>query len=460
MSKRFLSNLSFKGSLLLIIGVDNLQYWDEKIETMKRDELEKFQLKHLKSILEHAYNNSEFYRNSFREAGVSPSDVNSLNDIRKLPTIKKDDIRKDQEVSPPLGKMTAVPEKDVVYISVSSGSTGMPTASPFTGQDFEDWMDYEARLFYSSGMRATDRYCHALNMSLFVGGPCVLGAQKLGALCIHAGTIPSERLLRIMLQFQPTVTWTTPSYAWYLGETAEKQGIDVAHDTAINKIFVAGEPGGSISATKKRIEQLWGADVYDYYGLSDIFGACAGECEEKAGLHFSEDHMIVEVLDLKTGEQVDEHEEGEMVLTTIKKRARPMIRFRTGDLVSYELEKCGCGRTHMRLMGVCGRTDDMLIIKGVNVLPSSVEPVVRGNKKLSGEYRLVIDRIDHLDVLTIEIERCDCKGDAKILEREVQRDLRAVLGITPKVTVFEDGTLPRETHKAKRIKDNRKNVWK
>jgi len=170
--------------------------------------------------------------------------------------------------------------------------------------------------------------------------------------------------------------------------------------------------------------------------------------------------MIVEVLDLKTGEQVDEHEEGEMVLTTIKKRARPMIRFRTGDLVSYELEKCGCGRTHMRLMGVCGRTDDMLIIKGVNVLPSSVEPVVRGNKKLSGEYRLVIDRIDHLDVLTIEIERCDCKGDAKILEREVQRDLRAVLGITPKVTVFEDGTLPRETHKAKRIKDNRKNVWK
>lgn len=428
---------------------------------MKRDELEKFQFKHLKSILDHAYNNSEFYRNSFREAGVSPSDVNSLQDLSKLPTIVKDNIRKDQESKPPLGKMTAVPEEEVVYISVSSGSTGMPTASPFTAQDFEDWMDYEARLFYSSGMRSTDRYCHALNMSLFVGGPCVLGAQKLGALCIHAGTIPSERLLRIMMQFQPTVTWTTPSYAWYLGETAEKQGIDVAHDTAINKIFVAGEPGGSIEATKKRIEQLWDADVYDYYGLSDIFGACAGECEEKAGLHFSEDHMIVEVLDLKTGEQVGENEEGEMVLTTIKKRARPMIRFRTGDIVSYELDKCACGRTHMRLKGVCGRTDDMLIIKGVNVLPSSVEPVVRGNKKLSGEYRLVVDRVDHLDVLTIEIERtCDCKGDPKILEREVQRDLRAVLGITPKVTVYEDGTLPRETHKAKRIKDNRKNVWK
>jgi len=428
---------------------------------MRRDELEEFQLKHLKRILNHAYNNSEFYRSSFREAGISPEDIKTLSDLHKLPTIQKDDIRKDQECTPPLGKMTAVPEDDVVYISVSSGSTGMPTASPFTSQDFEDFMDFEARLFYSSGMRKNDRYCHALNMSLFVGGPCVLGAQKIGALCIHAGTIPSERLLRIMIQFQPTITWTTPSYAWYLGETAEKQGIDVAHDTAINKIFVAGEPGGSIEATKRRIEQLWDADVYDYYGLSDIFGACAGECEEKSGLHFAEDHMIVEVLDLKTDEPVGENEEGEMVLTTIKKMARPMIRFRTGDIVSYENEKCSCGRTHKRLRGVCGRTDDMLIIKGVNVLPSSVEPVVRQNKKLSGEYRLVVDRVNHLDVLTVEIEStCDYKGDLKILENEVQRDLRAVLGITPKIIVYEDGTLPRQTHKAKRIKDNRKHIWK
>ncbi len=441
--------------------VDTLQYWDKQIETMKRDELEAFQLKHLKHMVNHAYNNSEYYRNSFREAGLSPEDVKSLSDLSKLPTIQKDNIRKDQEACPPLGKMTAVPEDEVVYISVSSGSTGMPTASPFTFQDFEDFMDFEARLFYSSGMRKNDRYCHALNMSLFVGGPCVLGAQKIGALCIHAGTIPSERLLRIMMQFQPTITWTTPSYAWYLGETAEKQGIDVAHDTSINKIFVAGEPGGSIDATKKRIEQLWDADVYDYYGLSDIFGACAGECEEKAGLHFAEDHMIVEVLDLKTGEPVGENEEGEMVLTTIKKMARPMIRFRTGDLVSYEIDKCACGRTHKRLMGICGRTDDMLIIKGVNVLPSSVEPVVRNNKKLSGEYRLVVDRVNHLDVLTIEVESvCDYKGEPKLLESEVQRDLRAVLGITPKVILYQDGTLPRETHKAKRIKDNRKNVWK
>lgn len=428
---------------------------------MKRAELEDFQFKHLKKILNHAYGNSDFYRGSFKRAGISPDDIKTLSDLDKIPTILKEDIRKDQEAKPPLGNMTSVPEEDVVYISVSSGSTGIPTASPFTYQDFEDFIDFEARLFYSSGMRKTDRYCHALNMSLFIGGPCVLGAQKIGALSIHAGTIPSERLLRIMTQFQPTITWTTPSYAWYLGETAEKQGIDVGQDVAIEKIFVAGEPGGSIGATKKRIEQLWNADVYDYYGLSDVFGACAGECEEKAGLHFAEDHMIVEVLDLKTGEPVDENEEGEMVLTTVKKMARPMIRFRTGDLVKYEIDKCACGRTHKRLMGICGRTDDMLIIKGVNVLPSSVEPIIRENKKLSGEYRLVIDRVNHLDVLTIEVEGTDnYKGDPKVLERDVQCELRSVLGITPKVIVYKDGTLPRETHKAKRIKDNRGDVWK
>lgn len=278
-----------------------MQYWNKEIETMDREKLEKFQLKYLKNTIKHAYYNSLFYRDSFSEAGVSPEDINSLKDLQKLPFIAKDNIRKDQEAFPPLGQMTSVPEKEVVYISVSSGSTGMPTASPFTAQDFEEWIDYEARQFYSSGMRSTDKYCHALNMSLFVGGPCVLGAQKIGALSIHTGTIPSERLLRIITQFKPTIIWTTPSYAWYLGETAKKQGIDVAHDTSIKKIFVAGEPGGSIKETRNVIEKLWGADVYDYYGISDIFGSCAGECEEKTGLHFAEDHMIVEVLDLKTG---------------------------------------------------------------------------------------------------------------------------------------------------------------
>jgi len=168
-------------------------------------------------------------------------------------------------------------------------------------------------------MRPHDRYCHSLNFSLFIGGPCVLGAQKLGALSIHAGTVPSERLLQILRQFQASVMWTTPSYAWYLGETAVKEGIDPRRDLAVRRIFVAGEPGGSIPETRSRIEALWGAHVYDYYGLSDVFGSCAGMCEARDGLHWAEDHILVEVLDQDMQQQVKQGERGELVLTTLKK---------------------------------------------------------------------------------------------------------------------------------------------
>jgi phenylacetate-CoA ligase len=354
----------------------------------------------------------------------------------------------------------AVPERDIVYISASSGSTGVPTASPFTAQDFEDWMDYEARQFWSSGLRPEDRYCHSLNFSLFVGGPCVLGAQKLGALSIHAGTVPSERLLTIISQFQATAMWTTPSYAWYLGETALKQGIDPKKDLGIRRIFVAGEPGGSIPETRQRIEALWGAEVYDYYGLSDIFGSCAGMCEEKNGLHWAEDHILVEVLDPNTGEPVPEGERGEMVLTTLKKTARPMIRFRTGDIVSFTSEPCGCGRTSMRLQGVHGRLDDMLIIKGVNLFPSDVEAIARKDHDLGGEYRLIVERINHLDVLTVEVERAaSYTGSDAELAARFNGHLKSTTGVTANVRILAPDTLPRATHKAKRVEDRRTGVW-
>ena len=243
-----------------------------------------------------------------------------------------------------------------------------------------------------------------LNFTLFVGGPDVIGAMKLGALTIWAGTIPSERLLAIFQTWRPTVTWTTPSYAWFLGESAKENGINPA-DLSIRKIFVAGEPGGSIPETKQSIEELWNADVYDYYGLSDIFGACAGQCEYKQGLHWAEDHILVEVVDPDTGEEVPEGERGEMILTSLKKVARPLIRFRTGDIVSYTTEPCACGRTHMRLNGIHGRLDDMLIIKGVNVFPSDIETVVRQNDKLTGEYLCVVTEERHMAVLTVEVEK-------------------------------------------------------
>ena len=282
----------------------------------------------------------------------------------------------------------------------------------------------------------------------------------LGALSIHAGTLPSERLLAIARQFQATASWTTPSYTWYLGETAIKEGIDPKKDLAIKRIFVAGEPGGSIPETRQRIEALWGAKVYDYYGLSDIFGSCAGMCEEQHGLHWAEDHILAEVLDPETGQPVADGERGELVLTTLKKAARPMIRFRTGDIVSFTSEPCRCGRTAQRMLGTHGRLDDMLIIKGVNIFPSDVEAIARQDHELSGEYRLIVEREQHLDVLTVEIERAATDGrQDEALARRFAGQLKSITGVSARIVVLPPETLPRATHKARRVEDRRQNVW-
>jgi len=436
------------------------KYWAPELETQSRAAWNALKLDLLQRHLRHAYDNSPYYRASFDAAGVRPEQLRSLDDLRRFPTMDKKILRERQEARPLLGDLAAVPEREVVYVSASSGSTGVPTVSPFTQQDFDDWIDYEARQFWSSGLRPHDRYAHSLNFSLFIGGPCVLGAQKLGALTIHAGTVPSERLLAILKQFQATAIWTTPSYAWYLGETAQKEGLDPRTELAVRRIFVAGEPGGSIPETRARIEALWGAEVYDYYGLSDIFGACAGMCEEKNGLHWAEDHILVEVLDPDSDEPVAPGERGEMVLTTLKKQARPLIRFRTGDIVSFTDEPCACGRTSQRLLGVHGRRDDMLIIRGVNIFPSDVEAIVRQDHDFSGEYRLIVDRPDHLDRLTIEAERSAAYAgsDAALAERLRER-VKAITGVGAQVNILAAETLPRATHKAKRVEDRRGQVW-
>ncbi len=436
------------------------KYWSPALETQSRAAWAGLKLASLQQHLRHAQAGSAYYRQSFAAAGADAEQVRTLDDLRRFPFIDKSILRSRQEAVPLLGDIAAVPERDVVYVSASSGSTGVPTVSPFTASDFDEWIDFEARLFWSSGLRPHDRYAHSLNFSLFVGGPCVLGAQKLGALCIHAGTVPSERLLAILQQFQASAMWTTPSYAWYLGETAQKEGIDPRRDLNVKRIFVAGEPGGSIPETRQRIEELWGASVYDYYGLSDIFGACAGMCEEKNGLHWAEDHIHVEVIDPDTQEPVREGERGEMVLTTLRKRARPLIRFRTGDIVSFTSETCACGRTSQRLMGVHGRIDDMLIIRGVNLFPSDVEAIVRKDQSLTGEYRLIVERNNHLDTLTIEAEHVAGHNEAgAVVAERLARQIKAITGVGARVEIKEAGYLPRATHKAKRVEDRRTKIW-
>ena len=432
------------------------KYWNEELETLPRKDLEALQLKELKEIVKFAYDNSPYYKRSFDAAGVKPEDIETLKDLERFPFVDKQTERETQGVGSFLGELAALPEEEVVFISTSSGSTGVPTMSPFSKKDFDEFQEVESRLFYQAGMRRTDRYVHALNFSLFVGGPDVIGAQNLGALCIWAGTIPSERLLFILQTYQPTMIWTTPSYAWYLGETAKKKGIDPAKDLAIKKIIVAGEPGGSIEATRKAIEELWDAEVYDFFGISDIFGACAAQCEAHDGLHLAEDHVLVEVLDLHTGEPVADGERGELVFTTLRKHARPMIRFRSGDIGYVNREKCSCGRTHTRI-NIVGRKDDMFIVSGVNVFPSDVEYVIRSIKGITGEYVIRVFEKDFTTKYKVEVEKAEGNNITdEALKQEISAALKARTGVKPaEITILEDGAIPRATHKAKRLIDER-----
>lgn len=434
------------------------KYWNEAIETIDRTALEVLQLERLKKIVQFSYDNSPYYKRSFDAAGVKPSDIKTLADIQKFPFINKQTERETQGVGSFLGELCAVPEEDVVFISTSTGSTGVPTMSPFTKEDFDTFQDTESRWFWQMGMRPTDRYVHALNFSLYVGGPDVIGAQNLGALCIWGGTLPSERLLYILKTYQPTIIWTSPSYAWQLGEKAKKAGIDPKKDLSIRKIIVAGELGGSIGTTRKAIEDLWGAELYDFYGLSDIYGACAAMCEAKDGLHIAEDQILVETVDLHTGEVLPAGSVGELVYTTLSKKARPMIRFRSGDIGWIDNTKCSCGRTHGRIH-ISGRKDDMFIVSAVNVFPSDIEAVIREIDGITGEYLIRVFEKDYTCKYTVEIEKSasETKSDQEIADK-TSAALKARIGVKPyAVIVHPDGGLDtRSEHKSKRLIDERK----
>ena len=437
----------------------NNKYWDEHIETIKREDLEKLQLKELKEIIKFAYENSSYYRNSFDALGVNADSIKTLKDIEKFPFIDKKVERDTQGDGSFLGSLTAVDEKDVIFISTSSGSTGVPTMSPFTEKDFDEYQDVNSRFFWQAGMRPSDRYVHSLNFSLYVGGPNVIGAQRLGALCIWGGTLPSERLLYILKNYQPSIIWTSPSYAWQLGEKALKLGINPKKDLCIKKIIVAGEQGGSIRATREAIEKLWGAEVYDFYGLSDIFGACAAQCEYHDGLHIAEDHILVETIDIKTGEVLPPGEFGELVFTSLRKHARPIIRFKTGDIGYIDNTPCKCGRTHGRIH-ISGRKDDMFIVSAVNVFPSDIEAVVRDFDGITGEYRIRLFEKDFTCKYSVEVEKNkDNNKNDDTLSQEISAALKARIGVKPySVIILEDGKLDtRSIHKSSRVIDERKN---
>ncbi|MCH4221599.1 MAG: AMP-binding protein [Eggerthellaceae bacterium] len=434
------------------------KYYEPEIECMPRPQLEELQLQRLKKMVAYAYENTVYYKRAFDQAGVRPEDLKSLADLARFPFVNKKTERETQHVGSFFGEMCSVPEEDVVFMATSSGSTGVPTVSPFTAEDFELWQNTEARLFWQAGMRPNDRYVHGLNFALYVGGPDVIGAQKLGALAIWAGAIPSDRLMFVLKEYQPTVIWTSPSYAWHLGEIAKEKGFDPKKDFNIHTIIVAGEAGGSIHSTRESIEELWGAKVVDFYGLSDIYGACAAMCEAKDGLHIVEDQILVETVDPTTGEVIPDGQTGELVYTTLCKKARPMIRFRSGDIGYVDKTPCSCGRTLARIH-VTGRKDEMFVVSAVNVFPSDIEYVVRGLKGLTGEYSIRVYEQDFTCRYEVSVERADDSDEPfdEVASRTMAA-LKAHIGVRPRnVIVYDAGKLGTSSaHKASRFIDERK----
>ena len=433
------------------------KYYDPEIECMPRPELEQLQLERLKDMVRWSYDNAPYYKQAWDEAGVSPEDIHTLKDIEKFPFIDKKTERETQGVGSFFGGLCAVPEEDVVFMATSSGSTGVPTMSPFTQEDFDLWQDTEARLFWQAGMRPTDRYVHGLNFALYVGGPDVIGAQNLGATAIWVGAVPSDRLLFVLKHYQPTIIWTSPSYAWQLGNKAIEKGLDPKTDFNIHTIIVAGEPGGSIATTRKAIEDLWGAKLVDFFGLSDIYGACAAMCEAKDGLHIVEDQILVETVDPATGEVLEPGSRGELVYTTLCKKARPMIRFRSGDIGYVSTDTCSCGRTLARIH-IQGRKDEMFIVGAVNVFPTDVEYVVRAEPGLTGEYRIRVYNENFTTRYEVSVERSSGIEDSyEEIARRVENALKTHTGVRPaKVLVFDEGKLNVSSeHKASRFIDER-----
>ncbi len=404
--------------------------------------------------MDFAYRHSEFYRRLYDQAGVRPDDIKSVDDVTKLPFVKKQDLRDNY----PYG-MFAVPLSQIVRLHASSGTTGKPTVTGYTYEDLELWSESLARSMYAAGVRKEDVIQNAYGYGLFTGG---LGfhyaGEKIGATVVPSSSGNTQRQIELMLDLGTTVLCCTPSYMIYLTEYAQKIGIDIRNDTKVRMGFFGAEPWSE--ETRKRIEDKTGIDAINIYGTSEISGPVVSECSEKAGIHFWADIFLIEIIDPETGEQLGEGEKGELVVTVLGKEGLPMIRWRTGDITSMILERCNCGRWHPRIERITGRADDMFIVRGVNVFPSHVEYALMQVREVSEHYQIILDRDDKgLDEMTVQVE-INPEYQGKIgtdqIASKVRETLKGYLNVTPKVEILEPESLPRFEGKAKRVIDKRK----
>lgn len=436
------------------------RYWDETIETMPREQIRKLQEEKLRVAVKRAYQ-TPFYQKKFAEVGAIPDDIKTIEDLHKLPFTTKDDLRKSQAEHPPFGDYTTVPMEQISGVYASSGSTGDPTASLLTPKDQEVWAERGARFFWAFGVRPYDVAQNMYNFQLFAGAWMIQWSMhRVGCSVITTGIGNSEKQLEIMKRFGTTFTGMTPSYAFRLAKVAEELGIDIKKELKLKKMIISGEPGASVPEIRKRIEDVWGAKVYDYPGMQEANG-WSGSCEEQSGTHIAEDHFIWEVIDPETKKPVGPGERGVAVVTHLETYAQPLIRWWTDDYVIYTEDYCPCGRTwHLLPYGILGRADDMLKVSGVRVWPSGIEALLKETPGFGGEFRIlkdddtVIEETGGLKKLKLQVEY-EQGINSEQLKLEVERRVKERFNITPIVELVTEGTLPRFEHKTSRIVDLR-----
>ncbi|WP_295153679.1 phenylacetate--CoA ligase family protein [uncultured Ruminococcus sp.] len=432
-------------------------YWNKDIETMEPDKMKALQSERLVKQVKHVWDNVPYYRHLMEEKGVTPDDIKSIDDLHKLPFISKADLRDNY----PDG-LLAVPKSECVRIHATSGTTGKRAIAFYTQKDVDIWENCVARAITAAGGTKEDVVHVAYGYGLFTGGLGLHGgAHKVGCLTLPVSSGNTERQIQFMQDLKSTILCCTPSYAAYIGETLHEMGL-TPDDISLKAGIFGAEPW--TEEMRKQIEESLGIKAYDIYGLTETSGpGVAFECEEQTGMHINEDHFIAEIINPDTGEVLPVGEKGELVFTSITKEAFPLLRYRTRDICILSREKCSCGRTLIKMCKPMGRSDDMLIIKGVNVFPSQIETVLLKDFKAQPNYQIVVDRVGNVDTFEIKVELTDeMIGDTiksvSELEKKLSADIVQILGIKAKISLVEPKSIPRSEGKAVRVIDKRKLV--
>ena len=430
-----------------------MAFWNEKIETMPREELEKLQLSLLKAKVREMYDKSPFFHDRMREAGVLPEDIDSFEAFRKVPFMRKSDLRDNYP-----DKLFTVPYDDITRIHVSSGTTGRPTVVGYTQRDLDNWTESLARGMTSFGMTKKDMLQNFHGYGLCTGGLGVhYGAERIGATVLPISTGNTERQIQLM-QDLPVTAWAgTPSYMFHIADVCDKIGVDIRRDTKVKLAIAGGEPWSE--SMRRKLQDRTGVRVHNCYGASEMSGPMFLECSEQQGIHVWADLAYVEILD-ENDEPCAEGEKGQIVVTMLQKEAFPLIRYRMGDISSITWEKCACGRTHPRLSRISGRTDDMLVVRGVNVFPSQIESVIGELPFLSPFYHITLENANYMDAMTVRVELNEeylTEDMNKLAEmsKTLSARLKSVLNIKADVRLELPGTLERFEGKANHVTDNR-----